>query len=95
MSGWREATGLLCRPQAETWAEMGWKHSRVCTPNLLFGIHGVSWDEVVCRIAALEGRGGDAHETLGVASLGTVSRSLGNVCTELRKAEAVRESTPR
>ena len=38
---------------------------------------------------------GDAHETLGVASLGTVSRSLGNVCTELRKAEAVRESTSR
>ena len=45
MSGWREATGLLCGLQAETWAEMGWKHSRVCTPDLLFGIHGVSWDE--------------------------------------------------
>lgn len=67
----------------------------MCTPDLLFGIHGVSWDEVVHRIAALEGRGEDVHETLGLSSLGAVARSLGNVCTELRKAEAGRESTPR
>lgn len=35
----------------------------MCTPDLLFGIHAVSWDEVVHKIAALEGRGKDAHET--------------------------------
>lgn len=92
---WMEAAGLLCVPGEEAWVEMGQRHSSVCTQTPSFasaGCRGAKWCP---EVSALVGRGGMHVGPLGVGTPGAALGGLGSVCAELRKAEAVRESTSR